>query len=101
MGKIGAKVLTVDLIAVSILRELGVLLTAIVIAGRSASTFAAEIGSMKLQEEIKAMGTMGINVIDVLVIPRIIAPGYCLAYSWSYRRCNGFAGRRRNVSIQP
>jgi len=73
LGKIGAKMLTVDLIAVSVLRELGVLLTAIVIAGRSASTFAAEIGSMKLQEEIKAMQTMGIDIYDVLVIPRMVA----------------------------
>jgi len=73
LGKLGAEVYTVDLLAVTILRELGILLTAIVIAGRSGSTFAAEIGSMKINQEIDAMRTIGLNPLEILVIPRIIS----------------------------
>jgi phospholipid/cholesterol/gamma-HCH transport system permease protein len=54
-------------------RELGVLLTAIMIAGRSASAFAAQIGSMKLAEEVDAMRTIGLDPVEVLVLPRVIA----------------------------
>lgn len=73
LGKLGAEVYTVDLLAVTILRELGILLTAIVIAGRSGSTFAAEIGSMKINQEIDAMQTIGLNPLEILVIPRMIS----------------------------
>ncbi len=72
LGKLGADVYTVDLLAVTILRELGILLSAIVIAGRSGSTYAAEIGSMKISQEIDAMQTIGLNPIEVLVIPRVV-----------------------------
>jgi phospholipid/cholesterol/gamma-HCH transport system permease protein len=72
LGKLGADVYTVDLLAVTILRELGILLTAIVIAGRSGSTYAAEIGSMKISQEIDAMQTIGLNPIEILVIPRVV-----------------------------
>jgi len=71
LGKLGADVYTVDLLTVTILRELGILLTAIVIAGRSGSTFAAEIGSMKINQELDAMKTIGLDPVEVLVIPRI------------------------------
>lgn len=69
----GAEIYTVNLTAISILREMGVLLTAIMVAGRSGSAFAAEIGVMKLNEEIDAMKTMGLSPMDTLVLPRIIA----------------------------
>ncbi|MGE4313328.1 MAG: ABC transporter permease [Pseudobdellovibrionaceae bacterium] len=69
----GAEVYTVNLTAISILREMGVILTAIMVAGRSGSAYAAEIGVMKLNEEIDAMKTMGLNPMDILVLPRIIA----------------------------
>lgn len=72
LGKLGADVYTVDLLAVTILRELGILLTAIVVAGRSGSTYAAELGSMKISQEIDAMQTIGLNPVEVLVIPRVI-----------------------------
>ncbi len=72
LGRLGADVYTVDLLAVTILRELGILLSAIVIAGRSGSTYAAEIGSMKLSQEIDAMQTIGLNPMEVLVIPRVL-----------------------------
>lgn len=73
LQQFGAEVFVVDLIAVSILRELGILLTAIIVAGRSGSAFTAAIGSMKVREEIDAMRTLGLDPIDVLVIPRILA----------------------------
>jgi len=66
-------VFVVDLIAISILRELGVLLTAIIVAGRSGSAFTAAIGAMKMREEIDAMKTLGVDPITVLVVPRVLA----------------------------
>lgn len=72
LGKLGADFYTVDLLAVTILRELGILLSAIVVAGRSGSTYAAEIGSMKISQEIDAMHTIGLNPMEVLVIPRFV-----------------------------
>ncbi len=69
----GAEIFVVDLVGVSVLRELGILLTAIVIAGRSGSAFTAQIGAMKLNEEIDAMRTLGLDPIEVLVLPRVLA----------------------------
>jgi phospholipid/cholesterol/gamma-HCH transport system permease protein len=65
-------VFVVDLVTISVLRELGVLLTAIIVAGRSGSAFAAEIGVMQLNDEVDALRAIGINVVEVLVVPRII-----------------------------
>ncbi|MEM1410586.1 MAG: ABC transporter permease, partial [Pseudomonadota bacterium] len=62
-----------ELVGISVLREFGVLLTAILVAGRSGSAFTASIGSMKLREEIDAMQAMGIDPLDALVLPRVIA----------------------------
>ena len=73
LKQFGAEVFVVDLIAISILRELGILLTAIIVAGRSASAFTAAIGSMKMREEIDAMRVLGLDPIDLLVVPRILA----------------------------
>jgi len=73
LRRFGAEIFTVDLLAVSILRELGVLLTAIVVAGRTGSAFAAQIGTMKLNQEIDALHVMNISVMEFLVIPRIVA----------------------------
>jgi len=73
LQRFGAEVFTVDLTAVSVLRELGVVLTAILVAGRSGSAFAAEIGVMQLNEEVAAMQTMALDPIEVLVLPRIVA----------------------------
>lgn len=67
----GAEVFAVDMLTVTVLRELGILLTAIIIAGRSGSAFTAQIGSMKINEEIDAMKTIGMNPIDILVLPRV------------------------------
>lgn len=73
LRQFGAEVFTVNLIGRSVARELGVLLTAIMVAGRSSSAFAAQIGSMKLNEEIDAMRTIGMSPIEVLVLPRLVA----------------------------
>ena len=73
LRQFGAEVFVVDLIAVSILRELGILLTAIIVAGRTASAFTAAIGSMKMREEIDAMRTLGLDPALVLFVPRILA----------------------------
>jgi ABC-type transport system involved in resistance to organic solvents, permease component len=62
----------VDLVAIAVLREMGVLLTAIIVAGRSGSAFAAEIGVMRLNDEIDALHSMGVNPFEVLVLPRLI-----------------------------
>lgn len=69
----GAEIFTVNLVAVSVLREFGILLSAIMVAGRSGSSFAAEIGSMKLNEEVDAMRSLALNPIDILVLPRVVA----------------------------
>jgi len=69
----GADVFTIDLTVISLLRELGVLVTAIMVAGRSGSAFAAEIGVMQLREEVSALRTIGLSPIEVLVLPRVIA----------------------------
>jgi len=73
LQQFGAEVFVVDLIAISILRELGILLTAIIVAGRTASAFTAAIGSMKMREEIDAMRTLGLDPATVLFVPRILA----------------------------
>jgi phospholipid/cholesterol/gamma-HCH transport system permease protein len=69
----GADELTVDLVAVSMLREMGVLVTAIMVAGRSGAAFAAELGVMKAREEVDALKVMGLEPMDMLVVPRLIA----------------------------
>jgi phospholipid/cholesterol/gamma-HCH transport system permease protein len=72
LQQFGAEIFTVDLVAISVLREMGVLLTAIIVAGRSGSAFAAEIGVMRLNDEIDALQSMGVDAFEVLVLPRII-----------------------------
>ncbi|KAF1074649.1 ABC transporter permease [Halodesulfovibrio sp. MK-HDV] len=73
LQKFGAQVFVIQLVQISVLRELGILLTAIVIAGRSGSAFTAQIGAMISNEEIYAMKTSGLDPVDTLVIPRVLA----------------------------
>ena len=68
----GAEIFVVDLVAIGVLRELGVLLTAIIVAGRSGSAFAAEIGSMRLNEEVDALEATGVDPFEALVLPRVL-----------------------------
>jgi len=72
LEKFGASILVVDLVTISVLREMGVLLAAIMVAGRSGSAFAASLGVMQLNEEIDALRVMGLNPNQVLVVPRIV-----------------------------
>ncbi|HEX6951029.1 MAG TPA: ABC transporter permease [Nitrospira sp.] len=73
MRQFGADIYVANLIGLSMLRELGPLLTAIILAGRSGSAFAAELGTMKVSEEIDALTTMGLEPVGFLVVPRVIA----------------------------
>jgi phospholipid/cholesterol/gamma-HCH transport system permease protein len=73
LADFGASIFTVELVAYSFLREFGVLLTAILLAGRSGSAFTAQIGSMKSREELDAIRTLGLDAIELLVIPRLLA----------------------------
>jgi phospholipid/cholesterol/gamma-HCH transport system permease protein len=71
--KFGADSYVVDMVGILVLRELGVLIVAIMVAGRSGSAYTAELGSMKMREEIDALSTMGLDPVQVLILPRIIA----------------------------
>ena len=71
--RFGADIFVVDMLGVLVLREIGVLLVAIMIAGRSGSAYTAELGSMKMREEIDALRTMGFDPIEVLILPRMLA----------------------------
>jgi phospholipid/cholesterol/gamma-HCH transport system permease protein len=71
--KFGAESYVVDLVGILVLREIGVLIVAIMVAGRSGSAYTAEIGSMKMREEIDALSTMGLDPVEVLILPRIVA----------------------------
>jgi len=73
LAQFGAETLTINLVGRITLRELGVLMTAIMVAGRSGSAFAAQLGTMKLTEEIDAMRTIGVSPMEALVVPRILA----------------------------
>src|SRR5438045_9105199 len=71
LRRFGAEIYTVNLLGIAILRELGVLLTAIIIAGRSGSAFTAQIGTMQVNQEIDALRTLGLDPVEVLVLPRV------------------------------
>ncbi|MBR0973269.1 ABC transporter permease [Bradyrhizobium japonicum] len=71
--RFGAESYTVDMVGILVLRELGVLIVAIMVAGRSGSAYTAELGSMKMREEIDALSTMGLDPIHVLILPRVAA----------------------------
>lgn len=73
LGQFGAQIFVANLIGLAILRELGPLMTAIVLAGRTGSAFAAELGTMKVREEIDALKTMGLEPVRFLVVPRVLA----------------------------
>lgn len=92
LEQFGAEALTVNLVGRITLRELGVLMTAIMVAGRSGSAFAAQIGTMKLTEEIDAMRTIGISPIEILVIPRIIACTFMMILLGFYSAVVGIIG---------
>jgi phospholipid/cholesterol/gamma-HCH transport system permease protein len=73
LARFGAEIFTVNVVGIGVLREMGALITAIVVAGRSASAFAAQIGTMKINEEVDALRVIGIDPMVVLVVPRMLA----------------------------
>ena len=73
LRRFGAQIYTVNLLTIGILRELGILLTSIIVAGRSGSAITAEIGAMKVNEEVDAMRTLGLDPVEILVLPRLFA----------------------------
>ena len=73
LAQFGAQVFAVELIGIAVMREFNIVITAVLLAGRSSSAFAAEIGAMKMNQEIDAMNTMGVDPFEALVLPRFIA----------------------------
>jgi len=88
----GGEDFTVNLVAVSVLREMAVLITAIMVAGRSGSAFTAEIGSMKARDEIEAMQVMGLDPMELLVLPRLVALVISLPLLTFFADLMGLAG---------
>ncbi len=73
LRRFGAEIFAVDMLAISMSREIAILITAIIVAGRSGSAFTAQIGTMKLNQEIDALRVLGMNPVEILVIPRVVA----------------------------
>ena len=73
LRRFGAELFVVNLLGISILREIGILMTAIIVAGRSGSAFTAQIGTMKVNQEVDALSTLGLDVVELLVVPRALA----------------------------
>jgi phospholipid/cholesterol/gamma-HCH transport system permease protein len=92
LAKFGVTIFVVDLVASSILREIGVLLAAIMVSGRSGSAFAAAIGTMKLNEEIDALRVMGLNPNQILVAPRVLGLMIAMPFLTMFGNVAGLAG---------
>jgi phospholipid/cholesterol/gamma-HCH transport system permease protein len=92
LRQFGAEIYTVNLVGRLSLRELGILMTAIMVAGRSGSAFAAQLGTMKLTEEIDAMRTIGVSPIEALVIPRLLATMIMMPLLGIYSAAIGIIG---------
>jgi len=99
LQKFGAEIFTVELTSVAMLREMGVLVTAVLVAGRSGSAFTAEVGVMKVNEEIDAMKTMGLDPFEVLVLPRVIALVIMLPLLTLVADLAGLAGAAVSVGL--
>jgi phospholipid/cholesterol/gamma-HCH transport system permease protein len=92
LKRFGAEIFTINLLGVGVLREIGGLITAIIVAGRSGSAFTAHIGTMRVNEEIDAMQTMGLNTVDNLVLPRILGLVIALPLLTFYSDIMGLIG---------
>lgn len=92
LRRFGAEIFTINLLGVGVLREIGGLITAIIVAGRSGSAFTAHIGTMRVNEEIDAMQTMGLNTVDTLVLPRIVGLVIALPLLTFYADLMGLLG---------
>jgi phospholipid/cholesterol/gamma-HCH transport system permease protein len=92
LRRFGAEIFTVNLLGISILREIGAIMTAIIVAGRSGSSFTAQIGTMKVNEEIDALYTLGMSPVEVLVLPRMLALVLTLPLLTVYANIIGILG---------
>jgi phospholipid/cholesterol/gamma-HCH transport system permease protein len=92
LARYGANIFVADLVGLAMLRELGPLLTAIVVAGRSGSAWAAQIGTMKVTEEIDALRTVGIAPLELLVLPKVLALSIALPLLTVFADALGVAG---------
>lgn len=92
LARFGAEIFTVNLVGVAVLREMGVLITAIIVAGRSGSAFTAQIGTMKVNQEVDAMTTIGLDPVEVLVLPRVLALVIALPLLTFYANIMGLLG---------
>lgn len=92
MKQFGAEIFVADLVALSILREIGPLMTAILLAGRTGSAFAAEIGTMKVNEEVNALITMGLDPVRFLATPRVLGAAATIPLLTVFANCVGLAG---------
>lgn len=88
----GVEVYVADLLAIGLFRELGPIMTAIILAGRSGSAFAAEIGTMKVNEELDALATMGLPPVRFLVLPRVVAAVLAMPVLTIFAEIAGFVG---------
>ena len=100
LKQFGAEIFTVNLLGIAFVRELGVLLSAIIVAGRSGSAFTAEIGTMQVNEEIDAMTTIGLDPIEVLVLPRVGALVVTLPLMAFYANVMGLLGGATTCALQ-
>ena len=94
LRQFGGEIFTVNLVGISVLREMGVLITAIIVAGRSGSAFTAQIGTMQVNEEVDAIRTLGLDPIEVLVLPRMLGADDRAAAADLLRRHHGDPRRR-------
>jgi phospholipid/cholesterol/gamma-HCH transport system permease protein len=92
LKRFGGEIWVADLIGVAMTREMGCLMAAVVLSGRTGAAFAAEIGSMKANEEIDALSTLGISPIRFLVMPRVLALGLMMPLLAMYANCLGILG---------
>lgn len=92
LKRFNAEVLTVNLVGIVTLREVGVLLAAIIVAGRSGSAFTAQLGTMRVNEEVDAMRAIGLNPVEFLVVPRVLALLICLPLLTFYADMAGLFG---------
>jgi len=92
LKRFGAQVYTVDIVGIGVLREMAILLTAIIVAGRSGSAYTAQIGAMQVNEEIDALKTLGLDPMEILVMPRVIGLGLVLPLLAFYADIMGLLG---------
>lgn len=100
LARFGAQIYTVDIVGIGVLREMAILLTAIIIAGRSGSAYTAQIGAMHVNEEVDALKTLGLDPMEILVMPRLIALMLVLPLLAFYADLMGLLGGAVMASLQ-